>query len=119
MYGKMIIKAPAATRATIAGQTGSPGKAEGPVRIVDPDKLDKSFPKGAILVCEVTTPNYVPLMQKAAAIVTDQGGILSHAAIVARELKKPCIVSTGNATKKLKNGQKVLVNADKGVVLAK
>ena len=116
MYGKMIIKAPAATRATIAGQTGSPGKAEGPVRIVDPDKLDKSFPKGAILVCEVTTPNYVPLMQKAAAIVTDQGGILSHAAIVARELKKPCIVGTGNATQVLKNGQTVSVNADLGTV---
>jgi pyruvate,water dikinase len=55
-------------------------------------------------------------MQKAVAIVTDQGGILSHAAIVARELKKPCIVGTGNATTLLKNGQIVAVNADSGTV---
>jgi phosphohistidine swiveling domain-containing protein len=55
-------------------------------------------------------------MQKASAIVTDQGGILSHAAIVARELKKPCIVGAQNATKKLKNGQIVSVDADLGVV---
>lgn len=51
-------------------------------------------------------------MQKAAAIVTDQGGILSHAAIVARELGKPCIVSTQNTTKTLQDGQKVIVDAD-------
>jgi pyruvate,water dikinase len=69
-----------------------------------------------VLVCEVTTPNYVPLMQKAVAIVTDQGGILSHAAIVARELKKPCIVGTGNATKILKTGQIVSVDANNGAV---
>ena len=100
----------------VKGMTGSPGKAEGPVRIVEPDKLDTDFPDGGVLVCTVTTPNYVPLMQKAAAIVTDQGGILSHAAIVARELKKPCIVGTGNATKVLKNGQTVSVDADNGIV---
>ncbi|HEX5448000.1 MAG TPA: PEP-utilizing enzyme, partial [Candidatus Saccharimonadales bacterium] len=64
----------------------------------------------------VTTPDYVPLMKKASAIVTDQGGILSHAAIVARELGVPCIVGTADATKVLKNGQKVLVDADNGVV---
>jgi pyruvate,water dikinase len=61
---------------------------------------------------------YVPLMQKAVAIVTDQGGILSHAAIIARELGKPCIVGTGNATKELKNGQLVTVNATNGTVIA-
>jgi pyruvate,water dikinase len=55
-------------------------------------------------------------MRKASAIITDQGGILSHAAIVARELKIPCIVGTVDATKKLKNGQIVTVDANKGVV---
>jgi phosphohistidine swiveling domain-containing protein len=100
----------------ISGQTGSPGKVKGKVVIVPTDNLQIPFAEGSILVCEVTTPDYVPLMQKAAAIVTDQGGILSHAAIIARELKKPCIVSTGDATKKLKNGQIVTVNADKGIV---
>ncbi|HSX35826.1 MAG TPA: PEP-utilizing enzyme [Patescibacteria group bacterium] len=100
----------------VSGQTGSPGSAAGIVCIVSPDNLDIDFPKGGILVCEVTTPNYVPLMQKAAAIVTDQGGILSHAAIVARELHKPCVVGTTNATKKLKDGQAVVVHADDGTV---
>ena len=55
-------------------------------------------------------------MQKASAIVTDQGGILSHAAIVSRELKKPCIVGSSDATKKLKNGDMVTVDADQGTV---
>lgn len=116
IYEDMVIKIPANGTANISGLIGSSGKAEGVVQIVNPDKLDVAFPDGGILVCEVTTPNYVPLMQKATAIITDQGGILSHAAIVARELKKPCIVGTGNATKILKNGQIVSVDADLGVV---
>jgi phosphohistidine swiveling domain-containing protein len=104
------------TSAKISGQIGCKGTAQGPVKIVDPNYINDSFPEGTILVCKVTTPAYVPLMQKAVAIVTDQGGILSHAAIVARELKKPCIVGTGNATTLLKNGQIVAVNADSGTV---
>lgn len=90
---------------------------EGEVCIVGPDNLDVSFPDNGILVCEVTTPDYVPLMQKASAIVTDQGGILSHAAIVARELHKPCIVGTGNATKMLKDNDLAFVDADAGTVV--
>jgi phosphohistidine swiveling domain-containing protein len=117
MYENMIIKAPAIQKAAqIMGLSGSAGKAKGKVKIVNPDKLDEEFPDGSVLVCPVTTPMYVPLMQKAVAIVTDQGGILSHAAIVARELGKPCIVGTQNATKLLKNGQLVTVNADDGIV---
>ena len=116
LYSELVIDVKPKTKAKVAGQTGSPGKAKGPVRIVDPEDIDKDFPKGAVLVCSVTTPNYVPLMQKASAIVTDQGGILSHAAIVARELKKPCIVGTQNATKMFKNGQIVSVDADSGTV---
>lgn len=105
------------TEAIVTGQTGSSGKAQGAVCIVDPNNLDVNFPEGGVLVCSVTTPNYVPLMQKAGAIVTDQGGILSHAAIVARELGKPCIVGTGDATKKLQNGDVVTVDADAGTVI--
>lgn len=117
MYKDMAISRPAAVNsALVSGLTGSPGKAQGPVKIVNPDKLDDDFPDGGVLVCAVTTPNYVPLMQKAAAIVTDQGGILSHAAIVARELKIPCIVGTKNATKVLRDGQAVSVDADNGAV---
>lgn len=118
MYADTVVRTKkTSSSALVFGQTGSPGQATGPVCIVTPDNLDIAFPEGGILVCEVTTPNYVPLMQKAAAIVTDQGGILSHAAIVARELKKPCIVGTGNATTKLKAGNTVSVNADNGTVV--
>jgi phosphohistidine swiveling domain-containing protein len=117
MYDDLIIQTTIESSAKVRGRVGSPGKAKGHVRIVEPDNIDvDGFPDGGVLVCAVTTPNYVPLMQKATAIVTDQGGILSHAAIVARELKKPCIVGTGNATKVLKNGQIVSVNADTGTV---
>ena len=120
MYADVVVKAPSSDNtAIVTGQTGSIGKAEGPVCIVNPDEIGGKFPSGGILVCSVTTPKYVPLMQKAAAIVTDQGGILSHAAIVARELKKPCIVGTGNATKLLKNGQQVTVDASQGIVQIK
>lgn len=107
--------------AIVRGQTGAPGKAEGKVKIVRPEQIDDpnlDFPDGSVLVCPVTTPQYVPLMQKAAAIVTDQGGILSHAAIVARELKKVCIVATGNATLALQDGQRILADADSGTVSA-
>ena len=118
MYEDFVLKQPSGTAALLKGLAGSPGKAKGPVRIVKPGKIGAQFPDGGVLVCEVTTPEYVPLMRQAAAIVTDQGGILSHAAIVARELKVPCIVGTGDATKVLRNGQKVLVDADSGIVTA-
>lgn len=120
MYADTIVKTEPPTEGSIvSGQTGSSGKAQGKVIIVDPKNINVIFPKGGVLVCSVTTPNYVPLMQRASAIVTDQGGILSHAAIVARELHKPCIVGTGVATKKLKNGDLVLVDADNGTVFLK
>lgn len=116
MYSNTIIEPTKPIQDVISGRTGSPGQATGKVVIVPIDELDSPFEKGSILVCDVTTPDYISLMQKAAAIVTDQGGILSHAAIIARELKKPCIVGIGDATKKLKNGQNVIVDADKGIV---
>jgi len=100
----------------IAGQIGCRGVAQGVVRLVNEDGRDADFPEGAVLVCSMTTPELVPLMQKACAIVTDNGGILSHAAIVARELKKPCIVGTRDATQKLRDGTLVRVDADKGIV---
>ena len=118
MYKDITLRTePTKSNAIVSGQTGSSGKATGKVCIVDPENLDIDFPENGILVCEVTTPNYVPLMQKASAIVTDQGGILSHAAIVARELHKPCIVGTGNATAKLNNDDTVTVDADAGIVI--
>jgi pyruvate,water dikinase len=78
--------------------------------------LMKSFHKGQILVAGMTRPDYVSYMEKAAAFVTDGGGILCHAAIIAREMGKPCIVGTQIATKVLKDGDLVEVDAKNGVV---
>jgi phosphohistidine swiveling domain-containing protein len=74
------------------------------------------FEEGDVLVTSQTTPEYMSLMKKASAFVTDQGGITCHAAIIAREMKKPCIIGTKIATKVLKDGDFVEVDADKGVV---
>ena len=74
--------------------------------------------KGDVMVTRMTTPDMVPAMQKAAAIVTDEGGLTCHAAIVSREMGTPCIVGTENATKVLKYGQEVTVHATHGVVYA-
>jgi pyruvate,water dikinase len=64
----------------------------------------------------MTRPLYVACMRKIRAIITDRGGILCHAAMVAREFRLPCVVNTKNATKKLKNGQKIIVDANKGII---
>ena len=101
----------------LSGQTGSAGIATGKARIVTLENIAATdFNKGDILVCEMTTPAYLPLMQKAAAVVTDVGGILSHAAITCRELGIPCVVATGEATTKLSSGDEVTVDANKGFV---
>jgi pyruvate,water dikinase len=75
-----------------------------------------SIQKGEILVSPMTMPDFLPAMKKAAAFVTDEGGMACHAAIVAREIKKPCVVGTKNATKILKDGDLVEVDANNGVV---
>ncbi len=107
------------TTALVAGRPASKGKATGLVTIVlEKDVTSADIPEGAVLVCDITTPDYMPLIQKASAVVTDRGGILSHAAIVCRELGKPCVAATGNGTSILKNGQAVVVDADAGTVTA-
>lgn len=100
----------------LRGQTGSAGRATGPVRLVHTP--DDAFEDGAILVCAMTTPDYLPLMQRAGGIITDMGGVLSHAAIVARELGKPCLTATRSATSTLVDGQMIELDADAGVVRA-
>lgn len=76
----------------------------------------KNFPKGKILVAKSTQPNYLPAMQRAKAFITDEGGLLCHAAIVSRELGIPCIIGTKNATHVLKDGDMVEVDANEGIV---
>ncbi len=99
----------------LRGFTGSPGKVMGKVKIVN--NLESIIlEENEILVCQMTTPDHLPLMQQACAIITDFGGILSHAAIICRELGKPCITSTKIATKVLKDGDLIEVNADRGTI---
>lgn len=106
------IKAPV----LLSGAAASPGMASGPVTIVhDPSEIDRVL-SGDILVAEMTTPDFVPAMKRAAAIVTDRGGRTSHAAIVSRELGIPCIVGTKNATTTLTNGQIISVDGAQGKV---
>ncbi len=80
-----------------------------------PENLQK-MQEGDVLVTPMTTPDFVPLMKKAAAIVTDIGGLLSHAGIISRELGKPCVIGTKVATKVLRDGDLVEVDAVKGIV---
>ncbi|MDO8599823.1 MAG: phosphoenolpyruvate synthase [bacterium] len=100
----------------LQGHGASPGIVTGVVKIVQNPKNLSKVKKGDILVAEMTSPDYVPAMKIAGAIVTDKGGVTSHAAIVSRELGIACIVGTGEATKILKDGMVVTVNAKAGVV---
>lgn len=99
----------------IKGTVAYRGRVQGKCRLIK-DFKGASIKEGEILVTVMTDPNYVPLMKKAAAIVTDGGGMLSHAAIVSREMKKPCIIGTKISTQVLKDGDEVEVDADKGIV---
>ncbi len=97
------------------GTIASKGIARGKVKICLSMEDIHNFSKGDILITSMTRPEYLPAMQKSSGIVTDEGGITSHAAIVSRELKKPCIIGTKIATKIFKDGDMVEVDANKGV----
>ena len=100
----------------VRGNTAYGGIVKGRVKIVF-SGLDLGKVKtGDILVAVMTFPNFVPAMEKAAAFVTDEGGILCHAAIVSREMRKPCIIATKVATKVFKDNDMVEVDANKGIV---
>ncbi len=100
----------------IKGQSACKGKIQGKVRVIMSKKDIHLLQDGEVLVTAMTTPEYLPAMQKSCAFVTDEGGITCHAAIVAREMNKPCIIGTKIGTQILKEGQLVEVDADKGVV---
>lgn len=100
----------------IKGQVASSGKVRGIVKILKSHKENDKLKKGEILVVSMTTPDFIFAMEKAGAIITDEGGITCHAAIISRELGIPCIIGTKIATKVLKDGDLVEVNADKGII---
>lgn len=100
----------------LKGVAASAGVVEGAVKIVKGVRDIPDFKEGNILVAEMTEPSMVIMMNKAAAIVTDKGGITSHPAIVSRELGIPCVVATKTATRTLRNGIKIRVDGSRGEV---
>lgn len=114
-YRPNVVVAP--RQDVLAGAIGSPGNAQGRVCIVFPNDISfAQFKDKDILVAPMTSPEYLPLMRRAAAVITDHGGMLSHAAIVCRELGIPCIVGVGNATTLLYDGDVVEVDANLGMI---
>jgi len=106
------------TGVLVEGLGASPGTAAGTVRFIKQiDETDR-VTGDDILVTSVTTPDMVPAMQRAAAVITDEGGMTSHAAIVSRELGVPSVVGATNATEILNDGQEVTVDGEKGVITA-
>ena len=100
----------------LKGFAGAAGKVEGIVRILNAPEEGEKLQPGEILVATTTNVGWTPLFPKAAAIITDVGAPLSHAAIVARELGIPAVVGCGNATLRLKTGDKVMVDGGQGIV---
>ena len=100
----------------VRGFAASSGVVEGPARIVKSVEEISRLRKGDILVCQVTNPTWAPIFQKIVGAVSDIGGSMSHAAIVAREYGLPAVVGTGNATARIKDGQMIRVDGGRGVV---
>jgi pyruvate, water dikinase len=100
----------------LTGAPASPGIGTGTAKILKSPKEINKVKEGDVLVAPMTSPDYVPAMRRAAAIVTDEGGVTSHAAIVSRELGIPCVVGTKEATDLIKEGTVVTVDGTKGLV---
>lgn len=100
----------------LKGQIACRGCVRGVVRVVSDPHDSRGFQNGDILVTSMTRPEFVPIMKQAGAVITNEGGITCHAAIVSRELKIPCIIGTKIATQVLKDGDFVEVDADNGIV---
>jgi phosphoenolpyruvate synthase/pyruvate phosphate dikinase len=100
----------------IKGAIAFKGKVTGVVKLVMRTEDARKVNDGDILVSSMTKPDYIVAMQKAVGFVTDEGGITCHAAIISREMRKPCIIGTKIATQVLKDGDLIEVDADKGIV---
>ena len=107
---------PAEQEGDLNGHAGSPGKIQGPAKVVRSLAEAEKLQQGDILVTGTTSPPWTPLFATAGAIVTDTGGILSHCAVVAREYRIPAVVGTGAATKIISDGQVLEVDGDNGTV---
>lgn len=113
---RLFQQAGVAGDALLRGTPGSPGVAEGPVRIIrDSSEFDK-LRSGDVLVAPYTNPAWTPLFQRAIAVIVDTGGAASHAAIVAREYGIPAVMGTVTGTRTLSDGERVRVDGSQGAV---
>jgi phosphohistidine swiveling domain-containing protein len=103
-------------KTSLHGQVAYNGVVRGVARVIKGRNDFADFHDGEILITNQTTPEFVPLLKRAAAVVTEQGGITCHAAIVSRELKIPCIIGASSAMSFFKNGQMIIVDGEKGEV---
>jgi len=102
---------------TLKGTIAFPGKVRGSARLILTNEYQtEKFNSGDILVSISTSPELIPLIQKASAIVTDEGGMMCHAAIISRELRKPCVIGTKVATSIINDGDLIEVDADQGTI---
>jgi phosphoenolpyruvate synthase/pyruvate phosphate dikinase len=111
-----ILLDPAIGSDVLKGQIAFKGVVTGKVKIINSDKDFYKMKQGDILVTNTTRPSYLPIMQKSGGIITNEGGLLSHAAIVSREMKKPCVIGTKISTQVFKDGDLVEVDAENGIV---
>ena len=102
----------------LSGLGASRGRASGPVRVLHTPDEGVQLAAGEVLVAPMTSPDWLPAMRRAAALVTDEGGMTCHAAIVSREIGLPCVVGTRKATTTLRDGQVVTVDGDRGEIRA-
>jgi pyruvate,water dikinase len=103
-------------KALLKGLGASPGVAAGRVRVLQSPEEGRQLQKGEVLVARMTSPDWVPAMRRAVAVVTDSGGMTCHAAIVSRELRIPCVVGARTATKVLRDGAEVTVDGSTGEI---
>jgi pyruvate,water dikinase len=100
----------------VRGQVACKGVIRGTARVLFHPHESARMQKGDILVTTMTHPDYMPAIRKAAAIVTDEGGVVCHAAVISRELKIPCVIGTQNGTKIFRDGETIEVDAMTGMV---
>jgi pyruvate,water dikinase len=100
----------------LRGAPASPGTVEGVARVVIDVRQIRDVRAGDILVCPITSPAWAPIFTKVEAVVTDIGGVMSHAAIVCREYGLPAVVGTGRATSQISTGQRIRVDGTAGTV---
>lgn len=103
-------------RITLYGIGANQGKRIGSVRIIDDHQKNTKLKNGEILVCKMLSIHHLPLMKRSKAIIVERGNVLCHAILICRELNKPCIIQVKNATKQLKNGDRIIVDANKGMI---